>query len=927
MTNHWADLRNADVLMIPGANPAANHPIAWRWVEEAREKRGAKVVCIDPRFTRTAAKADVYAPIRPGGNIAFAGGLINYAIQNNYIQWEYVMNYTNAPLVVTDEYSFDAEAGLFNGYDKEKRAYPADDRKALWNVVYADEAGKSDPIRVPLVDVEDMANARGKPTGWSIPGDPKTCRVNRDHPDYRRTVFAKLEEHYSRYTPELVEMVTGMPQEAFRKAAEAYLGGSYMPEKSASIMYAMGLAHFSLGVQNIRGYCILQLLLGNMGMPGGGVNAMRGESNVQASTDFGMLYGNLPGYLTIPMDNQPTLEDYNSPYAPDKISGFYVNRNKWMGSLLKSWWPKVFDEQGADAAYDLLPKVVKGKNYSWIPLFEDAYAGIIKGIFCIGMNSPASGPNTNLEDAALDGLDWLVVVDLWQTEMMEFWRRPGSKPEEVATRVYALPAASSIERSGTIVNSGRVYQYRWKAVEPPGQARSDLFIVDALMARIKKLYEEEGGPAAEAITEMFWDYERDEEGLPDVDNIAVEMSGFTWPSGAKDTADFWAQARANVLTTFGDLKDDGSTACVNWVYGGSYASLAKNPDGSFKDSGLNYLVNTAKVLPEAEAAKRENRCKAKWQYQMDPNPISEKIYGREKPGLGLYPYWGWAWPVNRRVIYNRCSADYSGKPWAEDKALVAWNGSAWVNNDVPDFIAGTRDEPNTPADTASGLNKGPFIMMDWKDSQLGLLFTNKLAEGPFPEHYEPRESPVKNSVNGQQWSPAIVSEWPSAIEDPDRFGFAEVGDPKYPYICTSFHVTEHWQAGTQTRSLSWLGEAMPENFVEISQSLADKIGVKKGDVVEVESLRGKMQAVAVVTSRLRPFILSDGKGGTREVEMVGTLFHYGFTGMYPGGRHRPKPGGISDRNYSCNQMTPHVGDANTTIPEYKAFLVNLRKVK
>lgn len=929
MTNHWSDLKNADVFMIPGANPAENHPISWKWVEEARDKRGSKVVCVDPRFTRTAAKADVYAPIRPGTNIAFAGGLINYAIQNNYIQWEYVMNYTNAPMVVTDDFAFSPEEGLFNGYDEEKRTYPADDRKSLWNVVYRDEANHADPVRVPLVDVEDMASARGKPTRWSVPGDPKTCPVNRQHPMYSKTVFARLEEHFSRYTPEQVEKVCGMPQGKFKEVAEAYLGESYKPEKAATIMYAMGLAHFSLGVQNIRCYAMLQLLLGNVGLPGGGVNAMRGESNVQGATDFGMLYHNIPGYIATPTDKQPTLADFNAAYAPDKISGFYTNRYKWMGSLLRAWWPKIFSEQGAEAAYSLLPKLVKGKDYSWVPLFEDMNQGIIKGMLVWGMNTPVGGPNSNMEDLALAKLDWLVVADLWDTEMMNFWRRPGGNPKDVPTKVYALPAACNLEKSGSLLNSGKVFQYRWKAVEPPGDAKTDMFIVDSLMTRLKDLYEkDEKAPAREAIVEAFWDYERDKDGLPDVDNVVVEMSGFVYPADAKDTADFWEKARASVLTTFGDLKDDGSTASVNWVHGGCYASTAKNPDGSFKDSGMNYLVNVAKVLPEAEAVKKENRYKGKWQYQADPNPISEKIYGKKQPGLGLHPYWGYVWPVNRRIIYNRCSADYAGRPWAEDKALVAWNGSAWVNNDVPDFIAAdaVTKAPNTPADTASGLNKGPFIMVEWKDSQVGLLFTNKLAEGPFPEHYEPRESPVKNLVNGQQWCPAVKSEWPSATEDPDRFGFAEVGDPKYPYVCTSFHLVEHWQAGAQTRSIDWLGEAMPDNFVEISKTLAKKIGVKKGDVVEVESKRGKMRAVAVVTSRLRPFSVSDGNGGTKEVEVVGTLFHYGFTGMFPGGADRPGQGKVSDNNYASNQLTSHVIDASASMPEFKAFLVNIKKV-
>ncbi len=926
MTNHWADLRNADAFMVCGSNPSENHPCAWKWMEEARDKRGAKLIVVDPRFTRSAAKADVFSFIRPGTDIAFFGGLINYAIKNNMIQWEYVINYTNAALVVKDGFSYDPASGLFNGYNQEKRTYPADDRAKLWNIVYTDDAAKTNPLRVPIIDVEDMANVHGKPTAWTTPGDPRTVPVNREHPDYNSTVFAAMEDFYSRYTPEMVEKVCGIPQAKFKELAEAYCG-TYKPELSANLMYAMGLTQHTIGVQNIRCFSVLQLLLGNTGLPGGGINALRGESNVQSSTDFGLLYHILPGYVAMPNDKQATLADYNAAFAADKVSGFQLNRNKWIASMLKCWWPKAYAEQGAETAYSFIPKVVKGKDYSHIPLFEDMYQGKIKGMISWGQNPPVGGPNANLEAAAMEKLDWYVAIDLWDTEAMNFWRRPGTNASDVATKVYALPAASSIEKAGSVTNSGRLAQYRWKAVEPPGEAESDLWIVDQLYQRLKALYEDDkSAPGREAITGLFWDYERDEHDEIDVDNIAVEMGGFKYPSDVKGTADFWTKARASVLTTFGDLKDDGSTACCNWIFGGIYASVAKNDDGTFKDGGMNYIINTSKVLPESEMTKNEMRFKGKWQLQADPNPISEKVYGAKQPGLGITPYWGYSWPVNRRIIYNRCSADYAGMPWAQDKALVAFNGTTWIRNDVPDFVWGTADAPNTPADTASGLTKGPFIMVPWKDSQLGLLFTNSTAEGPFPEHYEPRESPVKNVVNGQQWNPVIKSEYQSAIDEPEKYGFAEVGSTDYPYIGTTYRVTEHWQAGQMTRSLSWLGEAQPEMFMEISRTLADKLGIKNGDTVEASSVRGKVQGVALVTSRLQPMTVGDGSGGTKDVEVVGMVWHYGYTGLFPGGPERGKQGGIAKRSYAANQLTPHVGDGNTTIPEYKAFLVNLRKV-
>jgi formate dehydrogenase major subunit len=915
MTNHWADLRNADAFMVCGSNPTENHPCAWKWVEEARDKRGAKLIVVDPRYTRTAAKADVFSFLRPGTDIAFFGGLINYAIKNNYIQWEYVINYTNAPFLVVPEFSFDTKTGIFSGYDKEKRKYS----NATWNVQYSDPVNKTKPYRVALVDVEDMANVRGKPTAWTTPGDPKTCPVNKDTPDYPLTVFGKLEEFYSRYTPEMVEKITGIPQDKFKQLAEAYCATTYKPEKSGNLMYAMGLTQHTIGVENIRCFGVLQLLLGNTGLPGGGINALRGESNVQGSTDFGLLYNLLPGYIASPTAKEKDLATYNAATAPDKISGFQTNRSKWMASMLKSWWPGVAKEQGLDAAYALLPKRENGADYSHIPLFEAMYAGTIKGMISWGQNPPVGGPNANLEAKAMENLEWYAAVDLWDTEAMNFWRRPGTNAKDVATKVYALPAASSIEKAGSVANSGRLAQYRWRAVEPPGEAESDLWICDQLMTRLKALYaDDKNAPVREAVTGVFWEYERDEAGEIDIDNIALECGGFIYPEDTKGIKDFWDKARAKSLTTFANLKDDGSTACCNWIYGGIYASLGKKDDGTYNDGGMNYVVNTIKV-PEAEVP----RYKAKWRWQADPN----NIY-KDQPGLGVNPYWGYSWPVNRRVIYNRCAADYAGQPWAQDKALVSWNGSKWVNNDIPDFTIADAVTAAVipPEDNGNGMGKGPYLMVTNKDSQLGLLFTGATAEGPFPEHYEPREGPVTNVLTSTQWNPAAVLEYQSAKDDPEKYGFAETGSTEYPYIGTTYRVTEHWQAGQMTRSLSWLGEAMPEMFVELSPTLANKLGIKKGDLVEVSSVRGVVQGVAVVTARLQPITVGDGSSGTKDVEVVGMVWHYGYTGLFPGGPERGEQGKIAKRNYAANLLTPHVGDANTTIPEYKAFLVNLKKV-
>lgn len=899
MTNHWVDLKNSDVHMVCGSNTSENHPIAWKWVENSRDNRGAKVIVVDPRFTRTASKADIFSFIRPGTDITFFGGLINYAIKKNYIQWEYVQNYTNAPFVVDPSFSFDSKTGYFNGWNAEKGAYgPAAE---IWKCVYIDPE-KTKPKRVALIEVENMAEARGKPVG--LKSQNGNWRVRAEDPLYSQTVFAKLAEHYSRYTPEMVEKVCGMPKERFIEIAETYCGITHHNDKSGNLLYAMGLTQSTVGSEKLRTFAVLQLLLGNTGLPGGGINALRGESNVQGSTDFGLLYHLLTGYLPIPdADTLNSLDAYNAAYSPDKIGGFWANRSKFIVSLLVDWWGD-YAQQDLRRAFDLLPKKEKAaSDYSHIPLFETMYAGKIKGLISWGQNPPVGGPNANLETAAMDKLDWYAAVDLWDTEAMNFWRRPGVNPKDIKTKVWALPAASSMEKSGSVSNSGRVAQFRWKAVEPPGEAKSDLWIVDQLMQRLKALYKEDkGAPNREAITELFWDYERDQHGEIEVENIGLEMGGFTWPTNARNTKDFWERARKDVLLNFAALKDDGSTACSNWIYGGIWAKE--------DDPGIKYAVENL-GMPRDKVP----RYKAEWQFQAESN----KIYPEEEP-LGIFPLWGFAWPLNRRIIYNRCSADVKGEPWAKDKALVRWNGLGWVTNDVPDFGFKNPDGTFIPPDVSAA---GPFIMCTEKGAQVGRVFSAGMKEGPFPEHYEPRESPVKNQLNGLQNNPCIKASYPSAEQEPDKYGFAEIGDKKYPYVAITYRVTEHWQAGQMTRNLTWLGEAMPEMFVEISQELAKKLGIKKGNLVEVESVRGKVRGVAIVTVRLKPLKIHEN-GSVKEIDVVGMPWHFGYTGLFPGG---PERGKIPKMSYAANQLTPHVGDANTTIPEYKAFLVNVRKVK
>ena len=961
MTNHWVDLKNADAFMVCGANPSENHTCCWKWMEKARQERDAKIIVVDPRFTRSAARSDHFSFIRPGTDIAFFGALIKYAIDKNYINWDYVQNFTNGPILVNPNFKGPGELdGLFSGYNAEKRSYD----KATWTYV-ADAAGE--PTRVQLVPIAEDAfyKGRGTPSG---PKDAGGNFIPNGDAAIAGTVFAKLKAHYSRYTYEgadsIVSRVCGMDPAKFEEIAEAYVGITHKREKTGNLMYAMGLTQFTVGVQKIRTFAVLQSLLGNAGMPGGGINALRGESNVQGSTDFALLSHLINGYLPVPnsTDNADRAA-YLTANTP-KV-GIWNWTPRFFNSYLLAYYGPYAKKNGLDKAYDLHPKVKKGKNYTHIGLFEDMYAGVHKGCIAWGQNPIVGGPNTNLEAAAMDKLEWFVAADLWDTESMNFWRRPGVDPKDNQTEVWALPAAGSTEKSGSITNSSRLSQYRWKATEAPGEAKSDAWMIHQLMKAIKELYEAEGGPVKEAITELFWAYDEEEHGDPNLEQIWMEINGFTWPEGEFS----WEAAFNKPVYGFSNLKDDGSTCCGIWIYCGSWASnadmeraarISELPDDQFVDAKGEKLAISTKdgkaetikyggkdvevhVYPRAGEATEWNGIfynKCKWHFQKTPvyylGTDGTTIYTTNPPAdaklidLGQTPNWAWCWPVNRRIIYNRASCDWAGKPYAPDKALFTFKDdeTLGMQNDIPDFYSQPSSDPAFPPElkgkatmrTRSG--SSPFFLNREVGALVARLFSNSMAEGPYPEHYEPRESPVHNVLSKTQNNPAAVLDWPSAKEDPEKWGFAEIGDPKYPYIGTTYRVTEHWQAGQMTRNLSWLGEAMPEQFVEISVELADELGIKSGDLVELESKRGKMQGVAVVTVRLKPLEIGDN-GSTKKVHIVGTTWHYGFIGLFTGG---PERDGMSKQSYSGNQLTGHVGDANTTIPESKAFLVNLRKV-
>ncbi len=786
MTNHWNDLQHTDCALIIGANPAENHVISFRWLTKAREN-GGKIISVDPRFTRTSSQADVYASLRSGTDIPFVGGMIKYALDNNLIHKEYVANYTNASFIVKEGYEF--KDGLFSGYDEAKRSYD----KTKW-------ALESNPDGTPVKD------------------------MTLEHP---RSVFQLMKKHYSRYDVDTVTAVTGTPKEDYLNVCKTFCATG-KAGKSGTIMYAMGATQHTVGSQNVRIYAILQLLLGNIGIPGGGINAMRGESNVQGSTDFGLLYDNLTGYLASPKATVPehaTLAGYLAKETP--VSGYWSNKPKFVVSLLKAWYGSNATKDN-EFGYHFLPK--GNKNYSHINLFKTMYDGGLDGAFFFGTNPVVGGPNAGKEKEALGKLKWLVAIDLWETESSAFWQKAaGSNPADIKTEVFLLPASASFEKEGSISNSSRWMQYRWKAIDSRGEARPDLDIIHELATKLKKLYAGSSKSADKPFLALDWNYGTGD--VPDIDLVAKEINGYDLTTG-------------KLLPGFGALKDDGTTSSGNWIYSGFYPEEGKNKSKNRdnKDTGGHHYLN-----------------------------------------------WSFAWPMNRRIIYNRASADANGNPWSKEKAVIWWDSlqNKWVGNDVPDFKADTA--PAAPGGT------GAFMMN--KDG-VALLFAPTLNDGPFPEHYEPYESPMPNAFSSQEINPAIT-----LFEgDFNKRGFKS----DYPIVATTYRVSEHWQSGTMTRNQEWLSELAGHMFVEISEELAKEKGIKNKDKIVVTSARGEIEAYAMVTKRYKPF-----KVRGKQVHQIGMPWHFGFKGYATGA--------------TANRLTPHIGDANTMIPEYKAFLCDVRR--
>ena len=807
MTNHWVDIRNSDCLLIMGSNAAENHPISMKWVLKAKEN-GATVISVDPRFTRTSSVADFYTALRSGTDIAFLGGMINYILEKDKYFKEYVENYTNASYVVGDTYDF--RDGLFSGYNTQARKYDA----STW-------AFKRDKNGVPEKD----------PT-FQNP----------------RCVLQILKKHYSRYTPEKVSSITGTPVEDLLKVYELY-SSTGVRDKAGSVLYALGWTHHTYGSQIIRTSAIIQLLLGNIGIAGGGINALRGQPNVQGSTDGCLLFHLIPGYLKVPRSSQQTLETYLKESTPKtgepQSPNWWQNYPKYTVSLLKSFFGDKAAKEN-DFGYAWLPKAEDGATYSWLDIFDVMYSGKIKGMFLWSQNPAGSSPNTNKVVKALSNLDWLVHANIFNNESASFWHGPGMDPKKVKTEVFLLPSACSVERDGSLTNSGRLAQWRFKAVDPPADAIADGEMVNRLVVKLKDLYQKEGGKFPEPILNLKWDY-ADEKGRFDPHKMAKECNGYFLKDMAlKDpTGKDVSFKKGDLVPAFGYLQADGSTSCGNWLYCASYTNAG--------------------------------------------NMMARR--GKEDPtGLGLYPNWAWCWPVNRRVLYNRASCDPSGKPWNPKRPLVKWEDGKWVG-----------DVPDGPWPPMSDAEKGklPFIM---KPDGRAFLFGPGMVDGPFPEHYEPYENPLGRNPMSAQISNPVFKIFKS---DMDKVASA---DPKFPIVCSTNTITEHWCSGSMTRWQPWLLEAQPELFVEMSPQLAGELSIKNGDRVKVASIRGEVECVAMVTPRLRPFTV-EGK----VLHQVALPFAFGWL--------IPK----SDKNYATNLLTPAVGDANTMCPEYKGFMVNVKK--
>jgi formate dehydrogenase major subunit len=827
-TTAQQDLANADCILIEGSSMAEAHPVGFRWVMKAKE-RGAIIIHVDPRFSRTSALSDMWVAIRAGSDIAFLGGLVRHVIENELFFREYVVHYTNASCILRDEYGDpeDNGDGYFSGWNEEARNY-------------------------------SIQSWQYKGEGLSFPQRDLTLQDP-------QCVFQKLKRHFARYTPQMVEKVCGIPPALFHKVADTLINASG-PEKTAAICYAVGWTQHSKGVQIIRTASILQLLLGNIGRPGGGILALRGHASIQGSTDIPTLYDILPGYLAMPRgEKEETLQKYLDAHTTQ--TGLWSNTPAYFISLLKAYYGQRATAKN-DFGYKWLPKITS--DHSFFEYLYDMADGKMEGMFLIGQNSAVGAPNSRLQRKAMAKLKWFVIREMVETEPARFWcdsaeiERGELKTEEIETEVFFFPAAGYAEKEGAFTNTQRLLQWREKAVDPPEDCRSDAWFIHQLALRLIAKAKASNDPNDEALRALDWWYPEDGEGEPKMEAVLAEINGWkTDPvaagadGGGSEGVLFNGVDREGnphhgpQVDNYEELKPDGSTTCGCWIYSGVFAR-----DGVNKANGRN---------------------------------------SKDYLGHG----WGFSWPSDRRIIYNRASARPNGEPWSENKKLVWWDSEKWTGIDVPDF---KKDKPPDyePENQKGGLDgqrgDAPFIL---HEDGLGWLYVPKgLQDGPMPTHYEPLESPVHNALYSRDTNPVV--NWFTRAEN----RFAPPGDPRFPFVLTTYRLTEHHTGGGMSRFLSHLSELQPEMFAELSPELARELKINNGDYICLVTFRGAIEARALVSRRIRPMRLNG-----KTVHQVAVPFHFGAAGPL--------------RGNAANNLVAISGEPNVTIMESKALTCNI----
>jgi formate dehydrogenase major subunit len=831
------DLAHADCIMIMGSNMAENHPIAFRFVMQAKEK-GATVIHADPRFTRTSALADIYVPLRAGSDIAFLGGLINYILTHDLWFKEYVLNYTNMAVIIEDAFQDTSELdGLFSGWNEESHAYTF----SSWQ--YQGE-------RVPST-LSDHYTKTGEPFSeklhrWTHGPPPTDPTLQHPH-----CVYQILRRHYAAYTPEMVERVTGCPRQTFLQVADTLTANSGR-ERTTAWCYAVGWTHHTTGVQIIRAAAIVQALLGNIGRPGGGILALRGHASIQGSTDIPTLYNMLPGYLPQPhaLKRHSSLQNYLEDETVP--TGWWHNFPKYAVSLLRAWYGEHARPEN-EWGYQWLPKITG--DHSQLPMTLAIRDGTIRGLLLMGQNPVVGGHNTHMMRMALPNLQWMAVRETFENETASFWYKSPEvehgelHPQDIQTEIFLLPAALPGEKEGTFTNTHRLVQWHDKVVDPPGDCRSDAWFIYHLGKRLKALYADSTHPKDAPIQNLTWAYPTSgPDAEPSAAAILQEINGYTWVDRRQ-------------IASYEDLQDDGSTACGCWIYTGVYPSNDHNQARSRQPDGPG--------------------------------------------GPGTHLGWAFAWPGNRRLLYNRAAADPDGRPWSECKKIVWWDTvqRQWVGYDQVDFSP-TKPPDYTPdwSQDPTGMDaldgKSPFVMI--ADGKSSLFVPSGIKDGPLPTHYEPVESPLQNPLYTQQDNPA-AKKWERA-DNP----YHAVADPRYPYMLTTYRLTEHHSGGIPTRMVPSTAELQPQGFAEIPPELAQEKGLQNLDWVVISTARGAVETQVLITERLRPFTI-DG----RRVYQIGMPWHFGWQGYATGD--------------IVNTLSAIVGDPNTTIHEGKAFTCNLRK--